>query len=251
MSTTSYVICGTPRSGSTLLCRMLAATGLAGHPNSYFRHQNIAEWAVDWGVDTTGGTDDAAFDRGYVDAMRRVGAAGTGVFGLRLMWNGVAEARKRLGRFVGTDAELPALIAQAFGRPAFLHLSRRDKAAQAVSLLKAEQSGIWHRGADGSVLEGAEVPGALAYDEPRLRALLAELEADDAAWADFFAAHGIEPLRLTYEQLAADPRDTLRCVLATLGLDPGTSATIPIPTARLADATSTAWATRLAQATGR
>ncbi len=33
---TSYLICATPRSGSTLLCEALDNTGLAGHPKEYF-----------------------------------------------------------------------------------------------------------------------------------------------------------------------------------------------------------------------
>src|SRR5205823_4062494 len=33
---TSYLVCATPRSGSTLLCEALNNTGLAGHPQEYF-----------------------------------------------------------------------------------------------------------------------------------------------------------------------------------------------------------------------
>ncbi|HMF66717.1 MAG TPA: Stf0 family sulfotransferase, partial [Phyllobacterium sp.] len=36
----SYVICGTPRSGSTLLCDLLESTGIAGRPASYFRSES-------------------------------------------------------------------------------------------------------------------------------------------------------------------------------------------------------------------
>ena len=40
----SYALCATPRSGSTLLCDLLADTGVAGRPDSFFRPQAIAEW---------------------------------------------------------------------------------------------------------------------------------------------------------------------------------------------------------------
>lgn len=40
----SYVICTSPRSGSTLLCNMLAATGVAGKPKSYFHQGPITDW---------------------------------------------------------------------------------------------------------------------------------------------------------------------------------------------------------------
>ena len=32
----SYLVCATPRSGSTLLCQALDSTGVAGHPEEYF-----------------------------------------------------------------------------------------------------------------------------------------------------------------------------------------------------------------------
>ena len=35
----SYIICSTPRTGSTLLCSLLRATNVAGIPESYFRSQ--------------------------------------------------------------------------------------------------------------------------------------------------------------------------------------------------------------------
>ena len=40
----SYLVCATPRSGSTLLCHLLSQTGLAGRPEEYFealRHSGI------------------------------------------------------------------------------------------------------------------------------------------------------------------------------------------------------------------
>src|SRR3954464_9749883 len=42
--TLSYLVCATPRSGSTLLCHLLDRTGLAGHPEEYFealRHSGL------------------------------------------------------------------------------------------------------------------------------------------------------------------------------------------------------------------
>ena len=35
----SYLICSTPRSGSTLLCEALTNTGVAGAPEEYYQHR--------------------------------------------------------------------------------------------------------------------------------------------------------------------------------------------------------------------
>src|SRR3954447_11167479 len=34
----AYLVCATPRSGSTLLCELLKSTGLAGRPAEYFEN---------------------------------------------------------------------------------------------------------------------------------------------------------------------------------------------------------------------
>ena len=44
----AYIICGTPRTGSTLLCDLLTSTKRTGAPHSFYRRQNILEWAKEW-----------------------------------------------------------------------------------------------------------------------------------------------------------------------------------------------------------
>jgi LPS sulfotransferase NodH len=46
----SYLICATPRTGSSLLCGLLESTGVAGHPESYFRQPDEQAWAAQWGI---------------------------------------------------------------------------------------------------------------------------------------------------------------------------------------------------------
>ena len=244
MSFSSYKICATPRAGSTLLCSMLTETGVAGCPHSYFRQQDIAEWAQDWGVPPQQASDNVQFDRAYVAAMRRAGAKETGIFGLRLMWVSVSEASRRLDNIAGGKADVAARLEETFGKTLYVHLSRMNKVAQAVSLIRAQQSGLWHMGSDGAVLEGCEVLQPIAYDADRIRQVLKELEEDDASWADFFKSRAIEPLRLTYEAMSADPQFALANVLSALGRDPQIANATTIRTAKLADGTSGDWVAR-------
>lgn len=44
------ILCGTPRSGSTLLCGLLTAAGRMGAPDSFFRRQILTWWAQEWGL---------------------------------------------------------------------------------------------------------------------------------------------------------------------------------------------------------
>ncbi len=43
------------------------------------------------------------------------------------------------------------MLRRAFGRVGFVHLSRRDVLAQAVSWVRAEQTQQWYAGGDGEI----------------------------------------------------------------------------------------------------
>ncbi|SDN70168.1 LPS sulfotransferase NodH [Aureimonas jatrophae] len=234
MRASAYVICATPRSGSTLLCDLLATSGVAGRPHSYFRAEDIDEWADGWGVEGQADLQDPAFDRAYVCAMAKAGRAGTDVFGLRLMPASLKDATRRLGTALGQEGDLPTLLGRAFGPTRYIHLSRDDRAAQAASLLRAQQSGLWHVSPDGSERERTAPMRAAPIDAEALAVAQKGLAADDRAWERFFAAHAIAPLRLTYERLAADPHAELATVLAALGLDPTHAANARIMTRKMA-----------------
>jgi trehalose 2-sulfotransferase len=245
MALSPYIIAATPRSGSTLLCDLLSGTGIAGQPHSYYRRQDIPTCRQKWGVSSPDVIGNETFERTYLEAVRRAGAAQTGIFGLRLMWPTVAELSGRLSAIYPDPLDAAARFELAFGKPLYIHLSRRDKVAQAVSLLKAEQSGLWHRAADGAERESTASPSPLVYDEARLAGLVEELEIDDAAWSGWFSRFGIEPLRLTYEGLATLPRAVLAQVLTALALDSKIAASVDVRTAKLADETSLKWAHRV------
>ena len=215
----AFVICTSPQSGSTLLCGLLAATGVAGNPKSYFHRPSVERWARGLGVSREAGETDLAFLRSVVRAAVRAGTGETGVFGLRLQrhsFDVFMEQMALLHPEHGTDA---ARIEAAFGRTLFIHLTREDKVAQAVSLLRAAQSGLWHRAPDGSDVERLPPEGEPGYDGRELRARYEELCRYDRDWECWFRAMGIAPVRIGYDALAADPGGVLRAVLGALGAD--------------------------------
>ena len=245
MFPTAYVICATPRSGSTLLCDLLAAAG-CGRPHSYFRGDDIGYWAGEWSLRPAADDADPTFNPAYLTAMSRAGRGCSDLFGLRLMWDSVGEATRRFDAAFGGHAPLPARMQQAWGPTLFVHLSRLNKDAQAVSLVRAQQSGLWHLHADGSERERSAPAVTPTFDCGRLGQARDELRTHDAAWSNFFDEHGIAPVRLTYEAVAADARSVLAELLAALGRDPAIASGIEAKTARLADGVSADWLKRLA-----
>ncbi|MEM7269667.1 MAG: Stf0 family sulfotransferase, partial [Pseudomonadota bacterium] len=120
-----------------------------------------------------------------------------------------------------------------------------DKGEQAVSKVRADQTGLWHVAPDGSELERLAPHRDPVYDAAALKAAYYEAVECDAAWARWFTAEGLSPLRLTYEDLAADPAAALRAVLDGLGLDAAHADGVLPGTAKLADEISADWARRL------
>ncbi|MEM6745154.1 MAG: Stf0 family sulfotransferase, partial [Pseudomonadota bacterium] len=158
----AYILCTAPRSGSTLLCCMLAATGVAGRPGSHLHAPALEGWLAAYDLDPD------AFDA-EEDAARAVLAAalsrgrGRGQdlaapFALRLQSGSFPHLIARLAALHPDAADDRARLAAAFGPARFIHLSRPDRLGQALSRVRAEQTGLWHRRANGSELERLAPP---------------------------------------------------------------------------------------------
>ena len=81
----SYVICTTPRSGSTLLCQLLASTGKSGNPDSWFHQPSVSSW-IKYHLNVSSehfATKREALATVLQAAIER-GTNETGLFGLRL-----------------------------------------------------------------------------------------------------------------------------------------------------------------------
>ena len=207
-------------------------------------------WAEELGVETAGWAGEVGFDRGYLTAVLHLGSAGTDIFGMRVMWRDFPNLLQRLSVLFPNLASDHARLQAAFGPTRYIHLTRQDKVAQAISRLKAEQSGLWHIHADGSERERVKPRQAAIYDPQILAKQVAAYEEHDAAWVRWFAQQNIQPLPITYEALAANPQTILASVLSTIGLDPTIAKTVAPRTAKLADSESRAWAARFRQEKG-
>lgn len=242
-----YIICATPRSGSTLLCDMLEATGVAGRPDSFFMADPDPHWHQVWGLPRPGAPDDAAYARAFVAAARRAGRDAAGRFGMRLM-------QRDLDRFLGlVQLACPEgrntrdRLTRCFGRCLFVHLTREDKLAQAVSLVIAQQTGLWHITASGAERERLAPPAPPRYDRDRITQALSDLTGQDRLWADWFTRTGIRPIRLTYKALSADPGAEVARLCRSLGVAPPGPQPLRPDLGRLSNAVNTDWINRFMQ----
>ncbi|MER9295052.1 Stf0 family sulfotransferase [Mesorhizobium sp. M0621] len=239
-----YILCGTPRTGSTLLCKLLASTKTAGDPHSFYRRQDVPEWAEEWNLPDRDTMSELDFNVAYLNAAIAAGKGGTSIFGLRLMRENLDELSAILDRIFPKLPSDRARFERAFGNVLYIHLSREDKLAQAVSLIKAEQTGLWHIAPDGTEIERVAPPKEPQYDFERIKREVTELETYDAAWNIWFEDQGIIPLRIGYERLSANPAMTLVSICEALGVQPPNAGDVRPGVAKLSDATSLDWMRR-------
>ena len=233
-----------------MLCDLLAATGVAGAPDSFFMQDIDPVWARQWGLPEYRAPDDAAANAAYLRAAIRAGSAGTGRFGLRLMQSDLGRLCDRIDTVypgLPTDA---ARLQRAFGDTLYIRLARADRLAQAVSMVMAEQTGLWHIAPDGTELERLSPPQTPEYDFDRIAAKLAQLEQADADWLDWFEAQGIEPLQIAYEDLAARPGEQIGRICSALGVSVPSDVSLQPTVAKMPAAQNQIWIARFREDAG-
>ena len=241
----NYILCTTSRSGSTLLCSMLRAMGVAGVPDSWIHRPSTAAWAE--GLGLAKASPDEKPDqhmRQILQATLKAGRGKTGVFGLRLMRKSHAFLIQQLQGVFGHDISEPDLFNAAFDTPRYIHLVRRDSLAQAISMVRALQSGLWHVAPDGTEVERLAPHMSPHYDRTQISTVLADLTHQKAAWETWFQVHKIAPHLITYEDLSDDPQQVLAGVLAFLGAERHKATGVQGSVAKISNPDTQDWAAR-------
>lgn len=255
-----YFVCTTPRSGSTLLCEALALTGVAGRPAEYFEalaHSNLPRQPHEYfdGVadpliaallpaaptcpvmpELAGAPSYVA----YLDWVRAEATTPNGVLGVKLMWGHLADLMGRLG---GDDEHPCEALAREFPGARYVRVLRSNKPRQAISLWKALQTQRWRD--DGA--SGSGRRRAAAYHFGAIDHLVNQLTAQEAAWDEVFQRAGIEPLTLTFDEIADELPEAVQRVLNFLGVDSRGVAPVLPAMRRQADMSSLEWLQRYAE----
>lgn len=253
----AYLVCATPRSGSTLLCEMLRATGVAGNPREHFeilRHSGLPRQPREYfdGVADASvlellapfedGRPDDESPAAWRERIVRAGQTPNGVWGGKLMRGHVADllARARGLDELDAHAGLASVLRVLLGDVRFVFVTRADKVSQAVSLWRAVQTQRWRADAGAP-----PTPHRAVYCFAAIDHLVGRLEAEEAAWRAWFDAMPAgpgRPLELAYEAIEADPHAAVEQVLGFCGF-----AGVPIgepPLRHQRDAQSRAWVAR-------
>lgn len=253
----SYLVCATPRSGSTLVCHALEETGVAGKPEEYFealRHSGRPRRPEEYfaGVEDQSIRDHlgersigseppprsplwsrAAYDR-YLDWAFEAGTTPNGMFGAKLMWGYFGDFVSLLRNIPEfRDVPLAELLPSVFPEVTFVRVVRADKLRQAVSLWKAVQTATWREDQAQAKAASVEEDGSPPYrnfleeHRPQLRFhyraidhLLHRILVEEASWDAFFEHAGIKPILVLYENFADDYETSTLRLLDRLDLAP-------------------------------
>ncbi len=241
----SYVVCASQRSGTTMLCRALADTNVAGRPDEYFLALDEREhsgWHF-WEDGPFGVVNGATSREAYLEIVYGLGTTANGVFGAKIMWNNLRWAIAKfqeVRRFAGLHRA--EVFHAAFPDLHVIHVRRRDRVRQAVSWARMAQDGVWVVSDD----EPAVPTGQPQYHFDVIRGLEGLIVEAERGWREFFTELEVVPYDVVYEELA-DPDGYDRIVqgaLDHLGLA-DVPVRIPRPrTRRQADALNDEWTLR-------
>ncbi len=231
----SYLVCATPRSGSTLLCEALTNTGLAGYPKEYFealKETGLPRSPRDYFKKTSNrelldlignysrGDNAAPILTGftsYSDYLTNALEKGTtpnGVFGAKLMWGYLEDFLFYLRDVPAyKDLPVPQLFATIFPNLHYIHISRQDKVRQAISLWRAIQTWSWRREQGGASSRPAR---ELVFNYAAIDHLVQRTLVHEEAWKQYFAENAIQPFSVVYEELTGAYQETALQILRYL-----------------------------------
>lgn len=205
-----YAICSIERSGSTLLSDLLQSTGVAGRPLVEPFNQRVR---------TTAESKNNLPDlEAYLSFVCDRARSANGILGINLMWRHLALFGDEVRTLPRWRDETSLQMLQHFipELDQFVLTYRRDRLAQAVSWAIAYQTDRWRH-------SDPQLGRTPRYEFALVDTLFQSVVADSLGWETLFKLHGIEPLRIAYEDLSVDGEEAVRQTLVYLGL-PATSA---------------------------
>lgn len=209
MIETSYIICSTGRSGSSLLCTTLRHLGSYGRPKEYF-HENI--------IKTYDHQDDAQKFQDYLSEVLSQGTTSNGIFGVKMHWDQLRGflklARKYLGFSGKTDQEI---LAKVFPNTRFIYIWRRNLIKQAISTEIAIQTGQWVKNQE---IQQSEPTQKLVFKPLNLYRCKQALEIRNQKWEKFFEQNSSNFYEIVYEDFIESFENTIIELIDFLDIQP-------------------------------
>lgn len=236
----SYRIWFSQRNGSTLLCKGLEDTGIAGKPGEYFNVMEFGSLSEKYGT--------SSFAE-LKSKLWTLGSTSNGVFGIKhslhTAWHRkiFAEFKRLQGFDENLDVDKEELLKELFPNCKHIFLTRRNKVRQAVSWWKAIKDHKWHLSPQQENEERTEFYES-NYDFDAIHHLFREAVLRECTIEEYLSTHQIQPLTLVYEDFIQDFEQTIKVVLSYLEIDFDEEAIPNMGLKKTANAHSEQWVQR-------
>jgi len=233
----SLVIIATRRSGSNLLCQTIERLGRLGRPREHFLGLCEEFFAVQHPERTL---SNACTPSEYLATVHASGTTPNGISSAKIMGvylDAVLGKLREILQMPGAPDR--QVLSAVFPNARYIYLVRRDKAAQAVSLAKALMSGSWR-----SDMEQRDVSEE-EYDFKFIRDLYSQFLAAEIRAEELFRELGVPPLRLYYEDMAAQLDQIVTRICSSMGVRRPSGLRLGVPWLnRQADVVNEGWTRR-------
>ena len=181
-----YCISSTPRSGSTLISRMLLSSQLAGDPKEYFSPLLIQAWLKL--------NQKSISISSYMEVLKSKRTSQNGYFGIKVHGRHLDMLSKKI------SAKEIYSILDTFDK--FIFISRKDKINQSISYHIARTTGVFHADQE-DWLEDLEMT-APSFDAGKILRHLSDILKEEEIWEDVFKNIKKPVYRIFYEDLIAN-----------------------------------------------
>jgi LPS sulfotransferase NodH len=191
----SYVICSAPRCGSTLLSNLLQKCRVMGVPHEYFNVETVVgELCKRWGLPLPVNIST------YMETIYQKRTSANGVFGLKAHFS-------QISGMIGK----PSLVDFLYTTGAFIHITREDILAQAVSYAMAHQTRNW------SSLQAPLCKPE--YDAEMINRAIDDILKQESHWKKFFTLNGISPIEVRYDDLVANSNQVCHYICKAMNVE--------------------------------
>jgi LPS sulfotransferase NodH len=163
----------------------------------------------------------------YIAKLLACRTSRNGVFGMNVHI-------QHFNAFLRSYPALPGVLAPL----TYIHTTRRNKLAQAVSMAKAYQTSAWTSQMKAST-------SSPQYSRQLIEMCLKDVDQQEQDWEQWFASNNVTPFRVVYEDLAADPATMVQSIIELLGVEGDEPEQVDVPAVeKQGDGTNNEWIAR-------
>lgn len=224
----SLLICTTPRSGSSYFANTLRSAGCFGMPEEWLHPYNYEPILRQKGLPSEVSAST------LINCLRECATTDDGVFAVKTMWDRfeifLKKAREEYERDDILRGAIPdrldwPSVKEYFPASRIILLTRKDRVGQAISYIRAHQTGVWHRIEGGQ--EGIENTSTNEFREQRqrnyfdpnfIKLIMDNFRWQEESWRKLFWLECIKPLEIEYDSFLQNKESVIRQVAELMGL---------------------------------